>query len=114
MGDPQGRGRDRVVRRRVQHGLHRHGEDGLVGLGDPSRLDASQAPTYADLQSAIAWSSSLRARLVRTARAGALVGRGSGEAFQFAFEGDGFVVVQASEGPFVPRHDHRGVGDWLG
>jgi uncharacterized protein (AIM24 family) len=90
------------------------GRMALSAWGTPVVLDASQAPTYADLQSAIAWSSSLRTRLVRTARAGALVGRGSGEAFQFAFEGDGFVVVQASEGPFVPRHDHRGVGDWLG
>jgi uncharacterized protein (AIM24 family) len=86
----------------------------LSAWGTPVVLDASQAPTYADLQSAIAWSSSLRTRLVRTARAGALVGRGSGEAFQLAFEGDGLVVVQASEGPGVPKHDHRGVGDWLG
>jgi uncharacterized protein (AIM24 family) len=68
----------------------------------------SMAPTYADLQSAIAWSSSLRTRMVRMAGASALVGRGS--AFQFAFEGDGFVVVQA-EGPLVPgpeRDDFRG------
>jgi uncharacterized protein (AIM24 family) len=86
----------------------------LSAWGTPVVLDASQAPTYADLQSAIAWSSSLRTRLVRTARKGALVGRGSGEAFQLAFEGEGLVVVQASEGPSVPKHDHRGVGDWLG
>jgi uncharacterized protein (AIM24 family) len=108
MGHPQGRGRDRAVGRRVQHGLHRDGMDRVVGL-----RDASLAPTYADLQSAIAWSSSLRTRLVRTAKAGALIGRGSGEALQIAFEGDGVVVVQASEGPVVPKHDHKGVSDWL-
>jgi uncharacterized protein (AIM24 family) len=90
------------------------GRMALSAWGTPVVLDASQAPTYADLQSAIAWSSSLRTRLVRTARKGALVGRGSGEAFQLAFEGEGLVVVQASEGPSVPKHDHRGVGDWLG
>jgi uncharacterized protein (AIM24 family) len=86
----------------------------LSASGTPVVLDASQAPTYADLQSAIAWSSSLKTRLVRTAKAGALIGRGSGEAFQIAFEGEGLVVVQASEGPVVPKHDHKGVDDWLG
>jgi len=37
---------------------------------------------------------------------GARVGRGSGEAVQLAFAGQGFVVVQASEGPSVPPHNH--------
>ncbi len=85
----------------------------LSACGTPVVLDASQAPTYADLQSAIAWSSSLQTRLVRTAGAGALVGRGSGEAFQLRFDGQGLVDVQASEGPYVPKHDHKGVSNWL-
>lgn len=71
----------------------------VSAFGTPVVLDTGGAPTYADLQSAIAWSSTLQTRLVRTAGAAALVGRGSGEAFQLAFEGPGFVVVQASEGP---------------
>ena len=74
--------------------------------GTPVVLNASEAPTYADLQSAIAWSSTLRTRLVRTAGVGALLGRGSGEAFQLAFQGTGFVVLQASEGPVVAKHSH--------
>jgi len=78
----------------------------LAVCGTPVVLDASAAPTFADLQSAIAWSSSLQTRLVRTAGASALIGRGSGEAFQLAFSGDGFVVVQASEGPVVAKHSH--------
>ena len=82
------------------------GRIALSSFGTPVVLDASQAPTFADLQSAIAWSSSLQTRLVRTAGAGALIGRGSGEAFQLAFEGPGFVVVQSSEGPFVLPHSH--------
>lgn len=85
----------------------------LSACGTPFVLDAAQGPTYADLQSAIAWSSSLKTRLVRTAGASALIGRGSGEAFQLAFEGAGLVVVQASEGPAVPKHNHKGVSDWL-
>lgn len=81
--------------------------------GTPVVLDCSSAPTYVDLQSAIAWSSSLRTSMVRTAGAGALIGRGSGEAFQLLLQGTGFVVVQASEGPVVPPHDHGGGGGGL-
>ncbi len=76
-------------------------------------LNTGEAPTYADLQSAVAWSSSLQTRLVRTAGAAALIGRGSGEAFQLAFAGQGFLVVQASEGPVVPKHDHGNSGGGL-
>jgi len=36
--------------------------------------------------------------------------RGSGEAFQLAFSGQGFLVVQASEGPVVPTHSHGSGG----
>ena len=80
----------------------------ISAYGTPVVLGTAEAPTFADLQSAIAWTSTLQTRLVRTAGAGALVGRGSGEAFQLAFSGQGFVVVQASEGPVVPRHSHGG------
>jgi uncharacterized protein (AIM24 family) len=87
----------------------------LSAFGTSVVLDASSAPTFADLQSAIAWSSSLQTRLARRAGAGALIGRGSGEAFQLSFSGQGFVVIQSSEGPFVPKHDHNsGVGGLFG
>ena len=85
----------------------------ISACGTPVVLDAGGAPTYADLQAAIAWSSTLQAKLVRTAGAGALIGRGSGEAFQLAFSGQGFVIVQASEGPVVAKHKHGGGGGGL-
>ena len=69
----------------------------ISAFGTPVVLGTAEAPTYADLQAAVAWSSTLQTRLVRSAGAGALIGRGSGEAFQLAFSGQGFVVVQASE-----------------
>ncbi len=78
----------------------------VSAFGTPVVLNTAEAPTYADLQSAIAWSGTLQTRLVRTAGAGALIGRGSGEAFQLAFQGTGFVVLQASEGQKVPHHNH--------
>lgn len=74
--------------------------------GAPVMLDASRAPTFADGQSAVAWSTSLQVGVNRTFKAGALIGRGSGEAMQLAFRGQGFVLVQASEGPTVPPHTH--------
>ena len=77
----------------------------ITSHGTPVVLDVD-APTYADIQAAVAWSSSLTTSVRRTAGAGALVGRGSGEAFQLGFSGRGFVIVQASEGRVVPAHSH--------
>ena len=62
------------------------------------------------LQAAIAWSANLQTSVNRTMKAGALVGRGSGEAVQLAFAGSGFVIVQASEGQGVAPHSHGGGG----
>jgi uncharacterized protein (AIM24 family) len=77
----------------------------ITSHGTPVVLDVD-APTYADIQSAVAWSTSLTTSVRRTAGASALIGRGSGEAFQLVFAGQGFVVVQASEGRLVAPHTH--------
>lgn len=81
------------------------GQIAVTAHGTPVVL-AVDAPTYADPQSAVAWSSGLQVTIRRTAGAAALIGRGSGEAFQLAFAGSGMVIVQASEGPTVPSHTH--------
>lgn len=77
----------------------------ITAHGTPVVLNVD-APTYADMQAAIAWSASLTTSVRRTAGAGAMIGRGSGEAFQLVFNGQGFVVVQASEGRIVAPHSH--------
>ncbi len=77
----------------------------ITSHGTPVVLDVD-TPTYADIQAAVAWSTSLTTSVRRTAGAGALIGRGSGEAFQLVFHGQGFVVVQASEGRVVAPHKH--------
>ncbi|WP_285729900.1 AIM24 family protein [Nocardiopsis sp. ATB16-24] len=69
--------------------------------GTPVLIDVDR-PTFVDTDSAVAWSTSLRTGVRRTAKVGALIGRGSGEAVQLSFEGKGFVMVQASEG--APAH----------
>lgn len=76
--------------------------------GDPVVLDAGEAPTFADSNALVAWSIDLQTSIRSTATAGMLIGRGSGEAFQVAFSGRGFVIVQPSEGPTVPPHSHGG------
>lgn len=74
--------------------------------GEPVVLDAGEAPTYADAQALVAWSTDLQTSIHKTFSGGSLIGRGSGEAFQVAFNGRGFVIVQPSEGATVPPHTH--------
>ncbi|WP_343035285.1 AIM24 family protein [Cellulomonas septica] len=80
------------------------GQLAITSFGPPVILDVDQ-PTYADAQSAIAWSSTLQTAAKSSMSAGALVGRGSGEAMQIAFSGQGFVIVQASEGPRIVQQN---------
>lgn len=72
--------------------------------GTPVLIDVDR-PTFVDTDSAVAWSTSLRTGVRRTAKVGALIGRGSGEAVQLSFEGKGFVLVQASEGAPTPTQN---------
>lgn len=74
---------------------------GMVAItsdGPPMLLDCSQQPTYVDPQAAVCWSANLQPTIKNDFKMGSLIGRGSGESFQLAFHGPGFVVVQPSEG----------------
>ena len=70
----------------------------LTTDGPPVVLDAAEAPTFADTNAVVAWSANLQTQLKTSFKAGALIGRGSGEAVQVSFYGNGFVIVQPSEG----------------
>jgi uncharacterized protein (AIM24 family) len=70
----------------------------LTTDGPPVVLDAAEAPTFADTNAVVAWSVNLQTQLKTSFKAGALVGRGSGEAMQVSFHGQGFVIVAPSEG----------------
>ncbi|MBU9766182.1 DUF2510 domain-containing protein [Mycobacterium sp. TNTM28] len=74
----------------------------LTTDGPPVVLDAAEAPTFADTNAVVAWSAHLQTQIKTSFKAGALIGRGSGEALQVAFHGNGFVIVQPSEGITVP------------
>jgi uncharacterized protein (AIM24 family) len=69
----------------------------LTSKGTPIMLDTREAETYVDTDALVAFTEGLRVKTKRTARLGGLIGRGSGEAFQLGFQGQGFVVVQPSE-----------------
>nr|PZN24022.1 MAG: tellurium resistance protein [Mycolicibacterium hassiacum] len=70
----------------------------LTTDGPPVVLNAAEAPTFADTNAVVAWSANLQTQLKMSFKAGALIGRGSGEAIQVSFYGQGFVIVQPSEG----------------
>ena len=85
------------------------GRVALTSDGEPVLLDTS-TPTFADPESAIAWSGSVRTGIRSDVSFKTFTGRGSGESFQVAFEGTGWVLIQPSEGPTVPEHSHAGEG----
>lgn len=75
-----------------------HGTVAVSSDGPPMVLDCSVQPTFVDPQAAICWSQNLQPTIKNDFKMGSLIGRGSGESFQLAFHGPGFVVVQPSEG----------------
>ncbi|MGI8661557.1 MAG: AIM24 family protein [Thermoleophilaceae bacterium] len=78
---------------------------GMVALlsdGEPVRLDVGSAPTFGDPQAAIAWSGGVQTNLKTDMQAKSLIGLGSGESVQLGFSGEGWVLVQPSEGRAIP------------
>ncbi|AHY48039.1 hypothetical protein RradSPS_2756 [Rubrobacter radiotolerans] len=89
--------------------LEGSGKVALTSAGEPVMLDTS-TPTFADPESAIAWSGGVRTSIKSDLSFKTFLGRGSGESFQIAFEGRGWVLVQPSEGTVVPPHSHGSSG----
>ena len=75
----------------------------LVSDGEPVKLDVSGAATFADPQAAIAWSGGVSTNLKTEVQAKSLIGMGSGESFQLGLSGQGWVLVQPSEGRPIQR-----------
>src|SRR3954466_7669603 len=70
----------------------------IVSDGPPVLLNTADAPTFADPQAAITWASSVQTGIKTDIKLKNFVGRGSGESVQMAFNGEGWVLVQPSEG----------------
>ncbi|MBF4767627.1 AIM24 family protein [Nocardioides agariphilus] len=81
----------------------------LCTVGKPVVLDCASQPTYVDVQACVAWSANLVPNVVNSMKFSSMIRGGSGEAFQYAFHGPGFVVVQPSEWT-PPTHNTGGGG----
>jgi uncharacterized protein (AIM24 family) len=97
------------------------GSVALCTVGHPVVLDCSQQSTYVDVQACVAWSANLTPNVVSSMNFKSMLRGGSGEAFQYAFHGPGFVVVQPSEwAPVADSGKKNGggggglIGDLLG
>jgi len=78
--------------------LHGTGWVAVISDGPPVLLDVGGAPTFADAEAAITWSSGVRTGLRTDFKMKNLIGRSSGESIQMAFTGEGWLLVQPSEG----------------
>jgi len=70
----------------------------IISDGPPVLLNTGEAPTFADPQAAITWASSVQTGIKTDIKMKNLIGRGSGESIQMSFSGQGWVLVQPSEG----------------
>jgi uncharacterized protein (AIM24 family) len=70
----------------------------ILSDGPPVLLNVASAPTFADAQAAITWSSGVTTSIRTDFKMKNIIGRGSGESIQMAFQGQGWVLVQPSEG----------------
>src|SRR3954464_6915146 len=71
---------------------------GILSDGPPVLLNVAAAPTFADAEAAITWSSGVSTGIKTDFKMKNLIGRGSGESIQMSFSGQGWVLVQPSEG----------------
>jgi uncharacterized protein (AIM24 family) len=71
----------------------------ILSDGNPVLLDVGAAPTFADAQAAITWSQGVSTSIKTDFKlTKSLTGRSSGESLQIGFSGQGWVLVQPSEG----------------
>jgi uncharacterized protein (AIM24 family) len=88
----------------------------LISDGPPMLLHLKGERTFADPQAAITWSSGVKTSVKTDANLKTLIGRGSGETLQMQFAGDGWLLVQPSEGrvDVAATASGRGLGNLLG
>jgi uncharacterized protein (AIM24 family) len=90
----------------------------ILSDGPPVLLNVASAATFADAQAAITWSSGVSTSLKTDFKMKDLIGRSSGETIQMAFSGQGWVLVQPSEGQVqgAPQQSSSsgGLGNLLG
>jgi uncharacterized protein (AIM24 family) len=93
--------------------LHGTGWVSILSDGPPVLLTTGEAPTFADPQAAITWSGNLQTTVKSDVNLKSFIGKGSGESLQMGFVGQGWVLVQPSEGGIVGTVSGSGGGGGL-
>jgi uncharacterized protein (AIM24 family) len=70
----------------------------LLSDGPPVLIEVDGESTFADPQAAITWSEGVTTSVKTDVNLKTFIGRGSGETVQMAFGGNGWVLIQPSEG----------------
>jgi uncharacterized protein (AIM24 family) len=70
----------------------------LISDGPPVLLELDGEDTFADPQAAITWSEGIKTSVKTDVNLKTFIGRGSGETVQMAFSGNGWLLIQPSEG----------------
>jgi uncharacterized protein (AIM24 family) len=70
----------------------------ITADGPPLVLDVASAPTFADPQAVVMWTSGVNMSIKSDVSMKTLIGKTSGETFQMGVSGNGWVMVQPSEG----------------
>jgi uncharacterized protein (AIM24 family) len=90
------------------------GDVALVSDGTPLLIEIDGESTYADPQAAITWSQGVSSTVKTDVNVKTLIGRGSGETIQLAFSGQGWLLIQPSEGRVAPSGGGGGASGALG
>src|SRR6476469_2883240 len=70
----------------------------MISDGPPVLIELDGTDTFADPQAAITWSEGVKTSVKTDVNLKTFIGRGSGETVQMAFSGNGWVLIQPSEG----------------
>jgi uncharacterized protein (AIM24 family) len=82
----------------------------IISDGPPVLLQTGELPTFVDAAAAITWAGSVAPHVKVDANLKTLIGKGSGETVQLGFQGQGWVLVQPSEGTVAPPANGSGGG----
>ena len=86
----------------------------IITDGSPVLMEVDGEDSYADPQAAVTWSSGLKTGVKANVSMKNLIGRGSGETFTMSFSGQGWVLIQPSEGRVAAPSQGGGSGGGAG
>ncbi|MCB1004026.1 MAG: AIM24 family protein [Acidimicrobiales bacterium] len=82
--------------------------------GEPVILDVASAPTFADANAVVCWTGGVTMNVKTDVTMRDFIGKGSGEAIQMGFQGQGWVMVQPSENVIQGQGQQAGSKGFLG